>query len=89
MAAGACAPAFLWDELSMKMDRRGGYLGISSLLLFRNRIKCIKKKQSKRGNTMCEFEGVCIFEDGEECDKNNPTQCPNWVIMAGELGEEF
>ena len=39
-------------------------------------------------NKMCEFEGICIFEDGEECDKNNPTQCPNWVIMMGELGEE-
>lgn len=36
---------------------------------------------------MCEFEGVCIFEDSEECNKDNPTQCPNWVIMAGELGE--
>ena len=36
---------------------------------------------------MCEFEGICIFEDSEECDKEHPHECPNWVIMMGEVME--
>ncbi len=36
---------------------------------------------------MCEFEGLCIYEDCDECDKSNPTQCPYWIILAGEVME--
>ena len=36
---------------------------------------------------MCEFEGICIFEDCDECDKDNPEDCPNWVIMMAEVME--
>ena len=36
---------------------------------------------------MCEFENICIFEDSEECDKEHPHDCPNWVIMMGEVME--
>ena len=41
----------------------------------------------KKENNMCEFENICIFEDSEECDKEHPHECPNWVIMMGEVME--
>ena len=34
---------------------------------------------------MCDFEGICPFEDCEECDKSNPDECPYWVIMISEI----
>jgi hypothetical protein len=34
---------------------------------------------------MCEFESICIFEDCDECNKGNPEDCPNWVIMMEEV----
>ena len=46
-----------------------------------------KDDQLKRGKTMCEFEGICIYEDCDECDKRNPSECQYWVIMMGEMGE--
>lgn len=34
---------------------------------------------------MCEFEGICIYEDCDECDKEHPTSCMYWIIMAEEV----
>ena len=41
----------------------------------------------QKENNMCEFEGICIFEDCDDCDKEHPHDCPNWVIMMGEVME--
>lgn len=57
----------------------------SSLTPLCSTIKKILADQKE--NNMCEFEGICIFEDSEECDKEHPHDCPNWVIMMGEVME--
>lgn len=81
-------PLLFCADLSMKMDRWPlNHMNYFFIIKKKSYKICIKISKMKRGKTMCEFEGVCIFEDGEECDKNNPSQCPNWVIMMGEMGE--
>ena len=31
---------------------------------------------------MCEFEGVCIYEDCDECDKEHPERCIIYIEMV-------
>lgn len=33
---------------------------------------------------MCEFEGICIYEDCDECDKKHPECCIFYIEMAEE-----
>lgn len=33
---------------------------------------------------MCEFEGICIYENCDECDKEHPEQCIYYIEMVGE-----
>ena len=33
---------------------------------------------------MCEFEGVCIYEDCDECDKEHPEWCTIYIEMVEE-----
>lgn len=88
LAAGTILSLLFYAGLSMKIDRRCPDSGNSSLLLVENRIKLTNKAtKKKRGNTMCEFEGICVYEDCDECDKSDPSQCQYWVIMMGEIGD--
>ena len=33
---------------------------------------------------MCEFEGLCVFEDTEDCNKEDPEECFHWWAMMDE-----
>lgn len=33
---------------------------------------------------MCEFEGICIYENCDECDKDNPDRCIIYLELLDE-----
>ena len=33
---------------------------------------------------MCDFEGICIYEDCDECDKEHPENCIIYIEMVEE-----
>ena len=49
-----------------------------------------QEKIRKQGETpgredMCEFEGICIFENCKDCNKENPEECIYSLVMLEEM----
>ena len=33
---------------------------------------------------MCEFEGICLYEDCDECDKEHPERCMVYLELLDD-----